>query len=238
MIKIESPFQLLERAPHYLGLGLTPAPFAQLRTRKVTLSGLHVSIEHAGKILDLSTSSAPSDEGFRSRGFGWGRTLVPLARGMGLQQQMLLANGGNTVALSWQLVGDRFAAVRLAATPVFAAEEPTSSEVFNFESESNGGRLTWQPFHRATKIIADTNGRCAPPRPLAETDPEFTAQPNIALPAAFEFSLGRRPAILILAVESEGKSPVDPLIGGFLAELADPRPQAGVCDHLLNLAAA
>ncbi len=181
MIKIESPFQLLERPPRYLRLGLAPAPFAQPRTRTVTLSGLHVSLEHSGRIFDFSTGNAPSGEGFRSRGFGWGRTLVPLAQEMALQQQMLLANGGNTVALSWQLVGDPFAAVRLIATPVFSADEPTSSEVFNFEPESDGGRLTWQPFHLATKIIADTNGRCS----ACETSLRLirSSPPNLILPS-------------------------------------------------------
>lgn len=159
---------------------------------------------------------------------------MPLAPGMSLVQQTLLANGGNTVALSWRLLSDALVPVQLKTTPVFSADEPTSSELFKFEPDTDGGRLTWQPYHCAAKLISDTNGRVSTPSLLNG----LTSERNVAIPGTFTFNLGRRPSVLIFSVGAQGKPSPDPVIGGFLAELAAPRPHSTEGDYLRSLAAA
>lgn len=237
MIKINSPFKLVEPPPRYLGAGFRSAPFTAPRARQLLLSGLRVCLQFGGRDYELSNTSALACDGFRSRGFGWTRKAVPLIPGVLLEQQILLANGGNTVALCWRLTGERVTPVSLTAIPVFSTEEPASSEPFKFDAEGDGGRLTWQPYHLARKIIADTNGRCSGTTGV-NVVPEVSADlPNISVPGVFEFDLGRRPAVLIFSVEPEEDSVVDPFLGGFLAELAQPTlPTKG--EYLRSLAAA
>ena len=230
MIKIASPFELHETSPRHFGMRLMPGSAPASQTASLALEGALVSLETAGKTFDLSTREAPAGDTFRSKGLSWGRQVVPLGRGVLLEQQLFRANGGNTVALSWRLLGAALAPVRLTVTPIFTASTAISTQPFAFEPETDGGRLVWQPFRRAAKIIADTNGRCTAPPALDR----LGRQADVALPGAFEFSLGRSPSILVFSVDPQGTSASDPLIGGFLAQLAQPREQ----DYLRRLAAA
>jgi hypothetical protein len=137
---------------------------------------------------------------------------------MSLDQQILLANTGDAVAISWRLLGKKIAPVRLTATPIFSSAEPTSSEIFTFDAEHDGGRLTWLPFRRACKIIADTNGRCTEPSRTIKSDGEQSS----TAPSAFVFNLGRRPSLLLLSAQLPTNGAPDPLIGAFLAGLVNP----------------
>lgn len=234
MIKVESPFKLLEPPPHPLGGRLRPTLFREPRTRELLLRGALVSLETAGKIYDLATRQASPDNGLRTHGFAWSRDVVSLAGGGAIEQQIFRAHGGNTVVFSWRVLGPVAETVRLTATPVFSANDALTRSPFAFEPETNGGRLTWQPFPRATRIIADTNGRCT----TAEARAGFAAGPTLALPSIFEFTLGTRPSLLILSVESPENARVDPLLGGFLAAVAESRPCASGDEYLPHLAAA
>lgn len=231
MIKIESPFYLSKSRHRCLRPSFSPA---ESQAKEVFLQGTLLSIETDGKIYDLSTDDAPSDDGFRSRGLCWSRRIVPLGQGISLEQQLLRANEGNAVALSWRLLGQALVPARLTAAPIFSLGGSTSTEPFAFEPETEGGRLTWRPFQGAARIIADTNGRCSP-RPTLDNRHR---EPDIALPAVFDFNLGRRPSILILSAESNHGSCADPIIGGFLAQLTPPQPQSGHREYLQGLAAA
>jgi hypothetical protein len=165
----------------------------------------------------VSTTDAPDGDGFRSRGVAFARRVVPLAAGMLLEHQIMLPNTGETVSISWRLLGKRITPVRLTATPIFSSAEPISSEIFVFDAEHDCGRLTWLPFRRAVKTIADTNGRPEPAVVINSHEHE-----NTAAPSAFVFDLGRRPALLLLSVELRTSGATDPLIGQFLAKVANP----------------
>jgi hypothetical protein len=219
MIQIGALFKLLEQPPRYLPIG-APASFARPGYREVTLRGFDVRLEIGSRIYELS-SNAPVNDGLRSRGLAFARQVVPLAPAMSLEQQILLHNAGDAVAISWRLLGKKIAPVRLTATPIFSSAAPTSSEIFTFDAEHRGGRLTWLPFRRACKIIADTNGR--------RTEPSLTIEPdgeqNSTAPSAFLFNLTRRPSLLLLSVELPTNGAFDPLMGAFLADLANPEHQ-------------
>jgi hypothetical protein len=217
MIKIDALLKLLEPLPGYLSAG-SPAPVGCSPYKELTLRGFDVRLETGGRTYELSTTNAPNGDGFRSRGLAFARTVVPLAPGMSLEQQIVLPNAGDAVGISWRLLGNKITQVRLTATPIFSSAEPISSEIFTFGAEQDGGRLTWLPFRRAGKIIADTNGHCTEPAVTIDSD----GQENTTAPSAFVFDLGRRPALLLLSVELPTSGATDPLLGAFLADLANP----------------
>ena len=220
MIQIGALFKLLGQPARYLPIG-APALFARPGYRELTLRGFDVRLEIGGRIYELSSSNAPGNDGLRSRGLAFARQVVPLAPAMSLEQQILLPNAGDAVAISWRLVGKKIAPVRLTATPIFSSAESTSGEIFTFDAEHDGGRLTWLPFRRACKIIADANGRCTEPSLTIESDGE----PSSTAPSAFVFNLGRRPSLLLLSVELPINGAPDLLMGAFLADLANPEHQ-------------
>ena len=106
MIKIGALFKLMEQLPAYLPLG-APASFACPSYKEVTLRGFDVRVEIGGRIYELSTRHTPSNDGLRLRGLAFARRVVPLAPGMSLEQQILLPNGGDAVATSWRLLGEK-----------------------------------------------------------------------------------------------------------------------------------
>ena len=237
MISIDLPFRLLEPSPAYLPEAAA-ASFTRTSYKELVLCGVDIRLETDGSVYELSISNPPHPDGLRSRGLAFAREVVPLATGspqdgvvrpvtghtrsgefdMSLEQQILLPNGGNAVAISWRLLGKQVKPVRLSATPIFSSAEATSSEIFNFEGDSDGGRLTWLPFRRAARIIADTNGHCAESAVTIPTDGEE----NKTAPSVFVFDLGRRPSLLFLSAEGPANGVPDPILAAFLARLASP----------------
>jgi hypothetical protein len=137
-----------------------------------------------------------------------------LPEGASIEQQMMLSASGGGVAVCWRLIGQSDTPMTLQVSPIFTAAKGFAPTVFQSEGETNGDRLTWRPFRFSSKIIADTNGRLT-----RIMNPAFPR----ATPAAFEFDLGCRPAVLILRVELATEVPVNPLIRGFLAGLTEER---------------
>jgi len=220
MIQIGARFKLRERSHAYLSFG-APSPFGRRVHKEITLQGFDVRLEIGGRIYELPTRNAPGDDGLRSRGLAFVRQIVPLTRTMSLEQQILLPNAGDAVAVSWRLLGEKITPVRLTATPIFSSAELTSSKIFSFDALNDDGRLTWMPFRRACKIIEDTNGYCARP----STAIDFHGQKNSLAPSAFVFDLGRHPSLLLISLELPTNSALDPLMGAFLADLTIPRPE-------------
>jgi hypothetical protein len=218
MIKIDARFKLLEPLPTYLFAG-SPAPVVSPPYIELTLRGFDVRLERGDRICELSTTNAPDGNGFHAHGLAFARRVVRIAPDMSLEQQIVLPNAGDTIGISWRLLGNRITPVRLTATPIFSSADPISSEIFAFEGEHDGGRLTWLPFRRAGKIIADANAHYIEPAAAIDSD----GQENTAAPSAFVFDLGRTPAIFLLSVELPTSGAMDPLIGAFLADVANPR---------------
>lgn len=185
------------------------------------LRGIEIALETDRKVFTLSSETSPLESADSLHVTAWPRWVFRLPDGTSIEQQMVLPRGGNAVAFSWRLLADSPARVTLAVTPVFSAEGLSPVNGFHRESDSAGGRLTWQPNDQSTGIVADTNGQTRPATP----DP---TQPGIARPGSFEFTLGRRPAVLIFSLNHRADGCSDPLLGGFLARLAEERLAAGL----------
>ena len=229
MLKLQLPFHLTERTG---GTFFKSSPL-ELRREKasdVILEGLSIAIETRGKIYTVSSDRPPqSDCSSRSSGAIWPRWRWALTDEISVEQQMLLPAEGDALAISWRLIGFTFVPVLLEARPFFRALQSLSFSSFHVEPETNGGRLTWRPHIRSSKIIADTNGRLVE-RPLA-TEPG-------AMASTFQFELGVHPSVLIISSESNNEAGADPLIGGFLADLAAQRATTTAHHDPRNLVAA
>lgn len=208
----------MEPLPTYLFAGSRP-PVVCPGNKELTLRGFEVRLEIAGRIYELSITDAATEPGFRSRDLAFARRTLPLAPSMSVEQMIVLPDAGDAVGISWRLSDKKITPVRLTATPIFSSADPISSEIFVFDADQDGGRLTWLPFRRAGRVVADTNGHCTEPSVTIDSD----GWQNIAAPSAFVFELGRSPAQLLLSAELPASGATDPLIGTFLAEVANSR---------------
>ena len=215
MLKLNLPFHLNECPREaFLKRGLTT--LRRETTSVVVLDGLAVSIETENSIYHIVSECPPEPDGAGLyRGTMWPRCRLPFADGLAIEQQMLLPAGGGAAAVSWRLLGHASRPFRLRVSPIFSASQPLGRAGFEIEPETNGGRLAWRPVPHSSKIVADTNGRLLPSAGPA---------PAGMIPGSFEFELGPRPALLIFSAEPGHGDRVDPLIGGFLAHLAEERP--------------
>jgi hypothetical protein len=139
---------------------------------------------------------------------------------------MFLPHDESAVALSWSLRGNTAIAAQLVVRPFFSGCGPLSYRDvgFHFDSEDNGGRLTWLPNVRGPKIIADTNGRyhdeparsfdCFCEQAAVSASPE-----DLITPGRFEFELSERPSVLIFSMEGHANAQRNQHVGAFLAGL-------------------
>lgn len=227
MLTLGLPFRITVKTPiTSLRNGL--AGMARQESAAVILEELLISIQAGPRIYQVSSNHTFKDGRESSYGRAWPRWLWQLGDGIWIEQQLAVPTDGNALAISWRSIGQPHVPCCLKVSPVFSAAEPFTEAGFRFEPETHGQRLTWQPFAQASKIIADTNGRCDSIRSLSDS----------RLPAAFEFNLSSRPAVLIFSSEFPRLPGTDSLIGGFLARLgADPSANTEPY-YLRNLTAA
>ena len=113
---------------------------------------------------------------------------------------MFFPNDGSAAAFSWQLHAQSPLQGRLAVKPFFSGCGPRSYRDvgFHFDSEENGGRLTWLPNVRGPKVIVDTNGEYHnEPTPFMESSRDqetaSASSENLVTPGTFEFELSSCP---------------------------------------------
>ena len=180
------------------------------------------AISSDGSITDSGSSLG---EGFFG-GISWPRSRFRLPEVALLDQQMFLPDDGSAVALSWALIGNEGCAAQLVARPFFSGCGPRSFRDvgFQFDSQEDGGRLTWLPNVRGPRIVADTNGhyRDEPVRSsdcLCEQAAASASPEDLIRPSRFEFELSQCPSVLIFSMEGNANAQRDQYVGAFLAGL-------------------
>ncbi len=180
------------------------------------------TISSDGPMID---SASPSGGGLFGA-ISWPRSCFRLAEELSFEQQMFLPHDGSAVALSWVIRGDAFASAQLVIRPFFSGCGPRSYRDvgFRFESEQEGGRLTWLPNVRGPKVIADTNGlyHDEPARWFDYLCHQATASASsedLITPGSFEFELRNRPSALIFSTEGLANAQRNQHVGAFLAGL-------------------
>jgi hypothetical protein len=196
-----------------------------------TLFALEVILTTARSTYTISSSGPVADfsSPFSGGLFGaisWPRSQFRLAPGVVLEQQMFFPNDGSAAAFSWQLHAQSPLQGRLTVKPFFSGCGPRSYRDvgFHFDSEENGGRLTWLPNVRGPKVIADTNGEYhnEPTRfiePSRDREIESASSENLVALGTFEFELSSSPSVLIFSMEGDAKTQHAQHVGAFLAGL-------------------
>jgi len=179
------------------------------------------TISSNGPMID---SASPSG-GELFGAISWPRSRFGLAGGLSLEQQMFLPHDSSAVALSWELRGG-LVPVQLVVRPFFSGCGPRSYRDvgFRFESEQEGGRLTWLPNVRGPRVIADMNGRYhdEPTRSfdcLCRQATASASSEDLITPGRFEFELSKRPSVLIFSMEGHASTQRNQHVGAFLAGL-------------------
>lgn len=145
----------------------------------------------------------------------WPVSRFRLPEGLLLEQQLFLPHHGSAVASSWSLLASTAIDAQLVVRPFFSDCGPRSYRDvgFHFDSEKQGGRLTWLPNVRGPKILADTNGRYQD-EPIRSFDcfcekaAASGSEEDLVTPGRFEFERGRRPSVLIFSIEGLAKGNV------------------------------
>ena len=198
---------------------------------KLTLVSLEATLTTPRNVYAISLDrpmieSGSSYDGALFGAISWPVSRFRVAEGLLLEQQMFLPHDGSAVAVSWALRGNTNVAAQLVVRPFFSGCGPRSYRDvgFHFDSEEDGGRLTWLPNVRGPKIFADTNGRyhdepvrlfdCLCAQAAASASAE-----DLITPGRFEFELGRRPSVLIFSIEGLANAQRDQHVGVFLAGL-------------------
>jgi hypothetical protein len=199
---------------------------------QVALICLEVTVTTPRNVYTISSDGPMIDSGssFGDGLFGaisWPRSCFRVPEGLLIEQQMFLPHDGSAVALSWALRGDTAIAAQLVVRPFFSGCGPRSYRDvgFHFESEANGGRLTFLPNVRGPKVVADTNGRYRdePVRSLdcfcEQAAAASASEEDLSTPGSFEFELRACPSVLIFSFESTANTQRNRDLGTFLAGL-------------------
>jgi hypothetical protein len=199
---------------------------------EVALSCLEVTLTTPRSVYTISSNSPmiDSESPFCDGLFGaisWPRSCFRVPEGLLIDQQMFLPHDGSAVALSWALHGDTAITAQLVVRPFFSGCGPRSYRDvgFHFESEANGGRLTWLPNVRGPKVVADSNGRYRddPVRSLdcfcEQAAAASASEQDLSTPGSFEFELSARPSVLIFSFEGPTNTQRNRDVGAFLAGL-------------------
>ena len=210
-------------------------PMITIRSSKVgsevTLSCLEVTLTTQRNVYTISSDGPMIDSGpLYGEGLlgaiSWPRSCFRLPEGVLLDQQIFLPHDGSAVAMSWALRGDTASAARLVVRPFFSACGPRSFRDvgFQFDSEEDGGRLTWLPNVRGPRVVADTNGqyRDEPVRLsdcFCEQAVASVSAEDLITPGRFEFELSQCPSVLIFSMKGYANAQHDQQMGTFLAGL-------------------
>jgi hypothetical protein len=198
---------------------------------EVTLICLEATLTTPRGVYTIS-SNGPMTDGESLLGSGlfgaisWPRSCFRIPEGLLIEQQMFLPHAGSAVALSWALRDGGVTSAQLVVRPFFSGCGPRSyrDAGFRFDSEKDGGRLTWLPNVRGPKVIADTNGRyhdepvrsfdcfCQQARASAWSE-------DLITPGRFEFELNHRPSVLIFSTDGDANAQRNQHVGVFLAGL-------------------
>jgi predicted glycogen debranching enzyme len=141
----------------------------------------------------------------------WPQWTFALPDGTQIRQEIFAAHGASIVVLSWRLVNPA-AEVTLTVRPFFSGRDYHSlqheNSAFQFEPQTDGKRLVWQPHRDIPRILALHNGeyRHQPDwyRNFAyeqerERGLDFTE--DLATPGIFQFDLASGEGVLIFAAD-------------------------------------
>jgi predicted glycogen debranching enzyme len=142
----------------------------------------------------------------------WPRWRYKIDNDIIIEHELFVPKGQSAVFISWKLVAANDPDVKLKVRPFLSGRDFHSTHhengSFRFEADKRGERVTFRSYDGVPAVIAYSNGHYAHEptwyRNFLYSEEQargLDAVEDLASPGVFEFSLSRKPAVLMLAAE-------------------------------------
>ena len=137
-----------------------------------------------------------------------------------IEHELFVPKGESAIFMSWKLVSPNDADLKLKVRPFLSGRDFHSTHhensAFHFETEQNGQRVTFRSYDGVPAVIAYSNGSYTHEPTWyrnffysEELARGLDAVEDLASPGVFEFSLSKKPAVLMLATEGHAITDIE-----------------------------
>ncbi len=150
----------------------------------------------------------------------WPRWRYKINDDLVIEHELFVPKGESAIFMSWKLVSPNDADLKLKVRPFLSGRDFHSTHhensAFQFETEQNGQRVTFRSYDGVPAVIAYSNGTYTHEPTWyrnflysEELARGLDAIEDLASPGVFEFSLSRKPAVLMLAAEGHAITDIE-----------------------------
>jgi len=150
----------------------------------------------------------------------WPRWRYKINDDIVIEQELFVPKGESAVFISWKLVSPNSENLQLKVRPFLSGRDFHSTHhengSFRFEAGQNGERVAFRSYDGVPAVIAYSNGHYAHEPTwyrnflyFEEQARGLDAVEDLASPGVFEFSLSRKPAVLMLAAEGHAITDIE-----------------------------
>jgi predicted glycogen debranching enzyme len=150
----------------------------------------------------------------------WPRWRYKIDDDIVIEQELFVPKGESAVFISWKLVSPNSENLKLKVRPFLSGRDFHSTHhengSFRFEAGQNGERVVFRSYDGVPAVIAYSNGQYVHDPKwyrnflyFEEQARGLDAVEDLASPGIFEFSLSRKPAVLMLAAEGHAITDIE-----------------------------
>jgi predicted glycogen debranching enzyme len=150
----------------------------------------------------------------------WPRWRYKIDSDIVIEQELFVPKGESAVFISWKVVSPNDDNLKLKVRPLLSGRDFHSTHhengSFHFQAEHNGERVTFRSYDGVPAVNAYSNGHYAHDPTWyrnflysEELARGLDAIEDLASPGVFEFSISRKPAVLMLAAEGHAITDIE-----------------------------
>ena len=150
----------------------------------------------------------------------WPRWRYKIDSDIVIEQELFVPKGESAVFISWKVVSPKDDNLKLKVRPLLSGRDFHSTHhensSFRFEAEQNGECVTFRSYDGVPAVVAYSNGHYAHDPTWyrnflysEELARGLDAIEDLGSPGVFEFSISRKPAVLMLAAEGHAITDIE-----------------------------
>jgi predicted glycogen debranching enzyme len=150
----------------------------------------------------------------------WPRWRYKIDSDIVIEQELFVPKGESAVFISWKVVSPNDDNLKLKVRPLLSGRDFHSTHhensSFRFEAEQNGECVTFRSYDGVPAVVAYSNGHYAHDPTWyrnflysEELARGLDAIEDLGSPGVFEFSISRKPAVLMLAAEGHAITDIE-----------------------------
>jgi predicted glycogen debranching enzyme len=150
----------------------------------------------------------------------WPRWHYKIENDLVIEEELFVPKGESAIFISWRVVAGKDLDSRLKVRPFLSGRDFHSTHhensSFRFDAEQKGERVTFRSYDGVPTMVAYSNGHYAHDPAWyrnflysEELARGLDASEDLASPGVFEFSLSRKPAVLMLAAEGHAITDIE-----------------------------